>query len=93
MDALPFVRAMTYLQPYAFPIDIMVAMLHSVPFRTWAKLYVFARTFFPQETTMITLLENYNLWDVRIPMTRLDTCQHISKCCPQCTLPMLPCNG
>ena len=71
MDPLQFLRALVYLQPYTFPIDIMVAMLRSVPVRTWAKLYVLTRTFFPRQTTLITLLENYNLWHVRIPMTRL----------------------
>ena len=71
MDPLQFLRPLVYLQPYTFPIDIMVAMLRSVPVRTWAKLYVLTRTFFPRQTTLITLLENYNLWHVRIPMTRL----------------------
>ena len=71
MDPLQFVRAMAYFQPYAFPIDVMVAILHHAPVRTWAKLYVLARTFFARDTMLITLLENYNLWHVRIPMTRL----------------------
>ena len=71
MDPLQFVRAMAYLQSYTFSIDIMLAMLRSVPVRTWAKLYVLTRTFFPRETTLITLLENCNLWHVCIPMTRL----------------------
>ena len=71
MDPLQFVRPMACLQPYMFPIDIMVAMLRSIPVRTWAKLYVLTCTFFTRETTLITLLENYNLWHVRIPMTWL----------------------
>ena len=67
MDPLQFLRAMVYLQPYTFPIDIMVAMLRSVPVRTLC----FDPHIFPTRNDTHYATRNYNLWHVRIPMTWL----------------------
>ena len=72
-DPLDFMRALIYFQPYTFPSETLVAILLAVNARTWAKIYILARTFFPQDRTMINILENYNLWQVRMPRHRFIT--------------------
>ena len=73
LDPLQFLRALAYLQPYSIPIEIMVTMLHHSNVRQWAKFYVLARTFFPKDHRLITVLENYNLWHVRLRLENLRT--------------------
>ena len=80
LNPLEFLRAMAYFQPHSLPIEIMVAMLRRSHVAQWSNFYVLARTLFPKDRRLITVLENYNLWHVRISIERLrdlGTCPNV----------------
>ena len=49
----------------------MVVMLRRSNVAQWSNFYVLARTFFPKDRRLITVLENYNIWHVRMSIERL----------------------
>ena len=72
MDPLNFIWVLAYFQPYEFPLNIWVSMLHSIPVRQWAKIFFLLRTYFPNDKMAIKVIENYNLWHVHIPIDKLN---------------------
>ena len=66
MNLQDFMRAMAYFQPQEFLWEILVAMLHRATPLSWARIFLLACLYFPKDRITIRILQDYNLWHVRL---------------------------
>ena len=66
-NPVDLLRPFAYLQYSRFPETYFVRFLPNLDISTWAKFTFVVSFFMPEETAIQIHLNNYNLWNVRMP--------------------------